>query len=247
MSPRRLLFVELSVGVRTARFWGVVLRNAIPLAGVVLLGWPGTLLVAYYVIEIWWFLALRMAAEIAVDDELKGDTPLGAGRLTGLTLKNFVPGALVIGVIFFTAIGIFIMAFLGSWDWRAFLAGDAPKQFLLGLAILAVFLLVESVRYGLHYYYRAGTKATREEYVRFLAKGTREEDLRFVAIFYRIPFVVLAGPVLFLLMSFRHAVDIVAVFLTLVSIWIEATPRHVAKVLGMPKGTRRMLFRRRGV
>src|SRR5574341_1136966 len=120
MSPRALLFAELSDGMRTGRFWAIVARNAIPLAGVVWLGWPAGLLVVFYVIDIWWFLSLRMAAEIAVEDELKGDTPMSAGRLTGLTLVKFLPGALVIGVLFFTVASLFIVALFTHWDWRAF-------------------------------------------------------------------------------------------------------------------------------
>jgi hypothetical protein len=231
MSPRALLFAELSVAVRTAQFWGIVLRNAIPLAGVVLLGWPAALLVAFYLIEIWWFLSLRMAVEIAVEDELKRDAPLVAGRLTGLTLRNFLIGAPVLGVLFFAVAGMFVVLFLVEWDWRQFLASPAAKTFFVSLGLLGLFLLVESVRYGLRYYGAGG-------------KTDRDGELRMMAIFCRIPCLVIAGPFLFFLMPFRHAMEIVAVFLTLASIWIEGAPRHATKLIGVPTKTRRALFRR---
>ena len=65
-----------------------------------------------------------------------------------------------------------------------------------------------------------------------------------MAIFYRIPCLVIAGPLLFFLMPLRHGMEIVALFLTLASIWIEGAPRHATKVFGMQKTARRALFRR---
>jgi len=76
-----LLLAELALALRTGRLWSIVLRNAIPVAGVYLLGWPATLALLFYLLEIWLYLSLRSSMALGLDDA--GEAPAANSQRCG--------------------------------------------------------------------------------------------------------------------------------------------------------------------
>lgn len=220
-----LLAAELSAALRTGRFWSVVARNAIPVAGVFLLGWSAVNAVLYYLIETWLFFSLRASVEITFDSDLREKHGLTGRQLFAAAAKRFLVVAPLFGLIIFMLTVMVFVALAAQWSWAEMAAAD----FLGAVLALAVFLFIEVVGFGR----------------RYLAGLTdREDQLREGAMFYRTACLVLVGVPAFLLSATGYAAEVLVLVLALASIWVEGAPRHVTKLFGMRGADRRRLFRR---
>jgi hypothetical protein len=131
-----LLVAELAHALRSGRLWMSVLRNAIPLAGVWLLGWPAILALLYYLLEIWLYLSLRASVSLALDDA--GGTP--AARA-------------VLGLVAWFAVRMVADGWseLGAHRW----------ELAAGVAAVAAFALVDALQYMRHR--MAGRRSTEDQ------------------------------------------------------------------------------------
>jgi hypothetical protein len=225
-----LLAAELSAAVRTGRFWNVVARNAIPVVGVLALGWSATLVIVFYLVETWLFFSLRWSIEIAIKHDLATTATVSGRQAVIAAAKRFLITAPIIGFLLFMFIWMVVIAVASQWDWKRFWAGDYKvAAFAVGLAGLIIVLLVEEIRFGR----------------RYLARSTdRDDELREGSMIYRIPCLMAAGLPAFFLAPTRYGAHVLVVALALVSIWIEGAPRHATKLFGMPRAHRLRLFRR---
>jgi hypothetical protein len=130
--------------------WAALLRHAIPVGGVLLLGWLPLDFLLYFVIETWLFLTLRMGVEGAlnrsfgpVPETLEGKL----GQIAVLTLMSGVVMAIVLGLV-----GVVVkqLAFSAA-DWRAFVDAAVWRTppFLAGLLLLLIDQVWEAARFGI--------------------------------------------------------------------------------------------------
>jgi hypothetical protein len=215
-----LLLAELARALRSGRLWMSVLRNAIPLAGVWLLGWPAILALLYYLLEIWLYLSLRASVSLALDDA--GGTPAARAVLAaaGMHLLLVAPliGA-VLGLVAWFAVRMVADGWseLGAHRW----------ELAAGVAAVAVFALVDALQYMRH---------------RIAGRRSTEDQLREVAIAYRAACLTLAGIPIYFLVPRGYDAYALVLFIAAASVWIEAAPRHATRAFGMPARSRRRLF-----
>lgn len=129
--------------------WAALLRHAIPVAGVLLLGWRPLDFLLFFVIETWLFLTLRMGVEGAlnrsfgpVPETLEGKL----GQIAVLTLMSGVVMAIVLGLV-----GIVVKQFaFSAADWKQF--EDAAlwrtPPFLVGLLLLLLDQAWDAARFA---------------------------------------------------------------------------------------------------
>jgi hypothetical protein len=130
--------------------WTALLRHAIPVGGVLLLGWLPLDFLLYFVIETWLFLTLRMGVEGAlnrsfgpVPETLEGQL----GQIAVLTLMSGVVMAMVLGLV-----GIVVKQFaFSAADWRAFVDAAVWRTppFLAGQLLLLIDQVWEAARFGI--------------------------------------------------------------------------------------------------
>jgi hypothetical protein len=225
-----LLAAELSAAIRTGRFWSVVARNAIPVAGVLALGWSATLVIVFYLVETWLFFSLRWSIEIAIKHDLATTAAVSGKQAVIAAAKRFLIAAPVIGFLLFMFTWMIMIAVASQWDWKRFLAGEYPVAgFAVGLAALIIVLLVEEIRFGRRYLARS---------------HDRDDELREGSMLYRIPCLMVVGLPAFFLAPSRYGAHVLVAALALTSIWLEGLPRHATKLFGMRRVDRWRLFRR---
>ena len=216
-----LLLAELALALRTGRLWSIVLRNAIPVAGVYLLGWPATLALLFYLLEIWLYLSLRSSMALGLDDA--GEAPAARAVLAAAGMHFVLVAPLLGGVV---ALVAWFAVRIVADGWR----GLEPHrwEFAAGVFAIAVMALAEALRYMRR---------------RMEGRHSTEDEMREMAMAYRAVVLMLAGIPIYFLVPSGYDAEALVVVVALASVWIEGAPRHATRAFGMPRRTRRRLFR----
>lgn len=221
------LIAELASEARGGHFWSVVLRNALPAAGVFAFGWPALQAALLFVLESWLFVSLRCAIEISIDPKFAGKDVVAGGRpLFVAVLKHFIGAAILMAAI----LGLFAMFVLAgafpSDDWDDFFeTGWHDPSFVIAFALMTGSVLDDGMRF-----------------IRVFADRTQEQadadDGRVRVMFFRVAMLVVASFFLGWLAEYGLAGPAFIVVIALVSIWLEGTPGHASAVLGQSTDTR---------
>ena len=83
--------------VRRPAFRASAVRQVLPVLGVFFLGWPAIDIVAFFLLEIWAFLTLRVALEVTLDHALARDLPV-RGLVTSFLKHAFWCGVALVTV-----------------------------------------------------------------------------------------------------------------------------------------------------
>lgn len=138
-------------------FWTALFRHAVPVVGVVALGWHPLDVLVFLFVETWLFLTLRAGTEGVLNRRF-GDVPkTAAGALAQLAL--FVP---ILGVVFAFVMGIVgllvqQLAF-GAEDWRVFQETAAWRTplYRIALGLVVIEQLGEAVAFAVRLARSAG-------------------------------------------------------------------------------------------
>jgi len=220
-----LLLAELAQALRGGRLWGIALRSSIPVFGVYLLGWPATLAVLFYLLEIWMYLSLRASLSLALSD--LGKAPGVRPVLAAAGRHFFLVAPLLGGVL--AALAWFAVRMVAD-GWRGLELHLHRWEFAAGTVTLAVMALTEAW-----------------QFMRRRIAGTRcvDDDLREMAIVYRAACLMLAGVPVYFLVPAGYDAQVLVFVIALASVWIEGAPRHATRAFGAPQRKRKELFGRR--
>jgi len=207
---------DLREALESPAFWATVVRESVPVVGVLAFGWSALAAAIFFLAESWLFLSLRAAAGIALDPKYAGkDLPTDLRGAIGAVLKHLsycLPFfALFLGlfIVFVLRIGFsnaqFAEFFGGGWRSTSVLAGGA---------VLLATLFVDTVQFA-----RRCVGATPEQRAR--------DDQRLKLMFYRVPALVPAAFLLGPAAKFGYGAQALVVAIALVSVAMEAFPRTV--------------------
>lgn len=198
--------------------WSALARQALPVAGVLFLGWPVLDVALFFLLETWLFLTLRAGVELTLDPrnarwgESRGRQ---ARRLAGNLLGAAVLLGLVIGVAGWAQVAV---AFPRA-EWQAFADGGWHEPtFLAALGLLVASHVIDAVRF-------ARRIAVRSE-------SEREADDRgFRAMCARVVLVALAGIGLGLLSAVGLGAPALVIMIAAIVVWLEAAPEQAERLL----------------
>lgn len=209
---------EFRHAMRTARFWGIVLRHALPVVGVTAWGWSGATIAIFFVLESWLFLTTRSAVEITFDAGFAFDSTTRTPRQTLLVLaRNVLISAVMFGVLVLGFGGVIaLVAFSGGEGERFIRDGWKQTSFLSGLVGLVAAAVVDGVTF------------TRRLDGR--TPGERaEDDAKIRVMFYRSIGLMLGGTVIIAVASaFDVGAAAVVVAISVTLVWTELQSRLVA-------------------
>ena len=219
-----LLIAELARAARRGRLWGIIVRNAIPVAGVYLLGWPAALALFFYLLEIWLYLSFRASLSLALDDA--GNSP-ALRAVLGSAARHFLLVAPLLGAVL-GGIAWFAVRMMAD-GWSSIKLGVHRWDFAAGIIVLAAMAFAEAWRY-----------------LRLRVAGERlaEDDLREMAIVYRTVFLMMAAVSIYFLVPPGYDAQLLVAAVAAASVWIEGAPRHAMRAFGAPRRTRRQILRR---
>jgi hypothetical protein len=208
---------EAATGVGAAPgFWIAVLRQALPVAGVLLLGWPVAQASVLFLVDLWLALTLRTALELTFQSR--------AADASGRTLAGHLAFfGLLYGIV--VAVGAFGQVVVGfpQHEWRGFLAtGWRDPVFLGSLVTLVSSHAWESARYRRHLDERTESEA-------------REDDVATRAGWSRLLLVCLGTLFLPLASAVGYGAQSLVVVIALVNVAVDAFPVQVGRRLGFER------------
>lgn len=142
------LLTELRAGVLTPRFRMALLRQAVTLAGVFILGWPALEIAVFFLLEAFLFLSLRAAVEISLDPHygVAARTPLA---MAGQIAIHWLVAVPVIGIVIIAFGGFAVLPAFPADAWGLFLReGVRDPSFLGALAILTGSIVHDAARFA---------------------------------------------------------------------------------------------------
>jgi len=203
--------------------WAAILRHAIPVAGVLFLGWLPLDFLLFLVIETWLFITLRAGVEATFNRSF-GPVPRTiagkVGQLVGLTAMM---GAVLAGVLGLLAIILRQFAFSDA-EWQRFVEDAVWRTpaFRLGLALLLVDQAWDAARFGIR--------------IAPLPAPTEADDRQLQRVVLRITFLAVAAVAAGVMPSGvgagRSLVVAIAVAMVLLEAWPEEPPARPAPVAG---------------
>jgi hypothetical protein len=211
--------------VRRPAFRSAVLRQALPVLGVLFFHWEPIDIAAFFLLDAWLFLTLRMAVEMTSDP--KYATPGRESSVADL-LKN----SLVAGVAWALGVGIIVLVTIvptfPTEDLVGFAVGSwREPSFLVGFTVMVAGHLWEAR--GFAERCRERSRAER-----------RADDTRIRVMFGRLMLVSLAGAVIGLAKSFGVGGPVLVIIIACVVAWLDAAPEQADGLLGFgPSRTRR--------
>lgn len=132
------------------RLWASLLRHAIPVLGVMFLGWSPLDFLLYFVLETWLFLTLRMGVEGTLNRSF-GEVPkslLGAlGQIAFLGAVGGVVMGLILGLV-----TLVVRQFaISDADWAAFERAAVWRTpgFVLAMGLMVVDQVWDAIRFGI--------------------------------------------------------------------------------------------------
>lgn len=205
-------------------FWAALVREAVPVAGVLAFGWPALAAAIFFLAESWLFVSLRAASEIALNPKYAGrDLPRDVAGAIAAVFRHLaycVPFfALFLGlfIAFVLRVGFtdaqFAEFFGGGWREPSVIAG--------GVVLLAT-LCVDAIAYAVRC-----TRSTPTERER--------DDERVKVMFYRVPALVPAAFLLGPAAGFGYGAQALVVCIAIVSVVMEAFPGAVVAWIEGPR------------
>ncbi|HET7845741.1 MAG TPA: hypothetical protein VFL14_16425 [Xanthomonadales bacterium] len=197
-------------------FLATLVREAVPVAGVLAFGWPALAAAIFFLAESWLFLSLRAASEIALNPKYAGaDMPKDVRGAIAAVFKH-----LAYCLPFFALfLGLFIafvlrIGFTDAQFAEFFGGGWREPSVLAGGGVLLATLVVDAVRYAVRC--TTATPAERER-----------DDERTKVMFYRVPALVPAAFLLGPAAKFGYGAQALVVAIAVVSVLMEAFPRAI--------------------
>ena len=134
--------------MRTVAFRNAVLRQAVMLAGVFVLGWSPLEIAVFFLLEVFLFISLRAAAEITLEPR-EGIQAMSAQAFAWEFTKHWLVAAAFIGLVI-GALGAFAVVPAFSREARAsFLQeGLFRPSFLVAFALLAASLVFDTALFA---------------------------------------------------------------------------------------------------
>jgi hypothetical protein len=117
------------------RLWTALLRHALPVLGVLLLGWSALDFLLYLLLETWLFLTLRMGVEGALNRSFGRVPNTTTGALTQIAFLSAMSGVVMAIVLGLVALVVRQFA-IGDADWRQFEQAAAWRTQGFRLALL---------------------------------------------------------------------------------------------------------------
>lgn len=200
--------------LRRPSFQAALLRQSVPVAGVLVLGWPAIEVAIFFLLDTWLFLTVRGSCDIAFDRAFGGKKDASLW-----TVAKLAPvGAVVVGIAVGMFGGIPLVMALPAWEWQA-AGGLASRAFLLSFAFLLVSHLYDAVRFVRRYHSR-----TEEE---------RRQDALAVRVVMARLFVLVVAP---FVLQFASLIGMAGRALVLLIsggiLWLEAFPERADRILG---------------
>jgi hypothetical protein len=130
--------------------WAAILRHAIPVAGVLFLGWHPLDFLLFIFLETWLFITLRAGVEATFNRSFGPVPQTVAGKVGQLIGLTAMVGVVLAGVLGLLAIVVRQFAF-GDAEWQHFVEAAVWRTpvFKLGLALLLVEQVWDAARFGI--------------------------------------------------------------------------------------------------
>lgn len=204
--------------IRRPAFRASALRQVLPVIGVFVLRWPALDIVAFFLLEVWLYLTLRVALEVTLD---RADARHLETR--GL-VKDFLKYALVCGVAFALMVGVVVLVTVVSTfakeDLVAFVLGGWRSPSFLVAVVLALSSHAWEARD-----FAARCQGRSED-------ERRSDDARLHVVFARLVVVSLAGTFLGLAQAFGVGGHVLVLVISGAVVWLEAAPERAERMLG---------------
>jgi hypothetical protein len=208
--------------LRRPSFRAALLRQLVPVTGVLVLGWPAVEVAIFFLLDTWLFLTQRATCDVAFDSAFGGKTDASLWAV----VKLAPVGALTVGIAVGMFGGIPLVMALPAGEWQA-AGGLASRTFLLSFAFLVVSHLYDAVRFVRRYHSR-----TDEE---------RRQDALAVRVVMARLFVLVVAP---FVLQFASLVGMAGRALVLLIsgavLWLEAFPERAERILGPTGRLRRV-------
>jgi hypothetical protein len=218
--PGRPLSQEFAEGTRTPRFMTAVLRQAVAVAGVLVLGWPAMDVAIFFVLESWLFMSFRAAAEVALDERTPGHGLQQTALYTALYVLAALP---FLGAVVGCVAGFAIIPAFPAESWEAFkTTGSRETSFHVAVAFLVASLIFDTARHVK----RAAAGRTPE------ARRADQREVRLISVRM---LVLVAGS--FALGASGQSMDkslALVVAIAVVVVLIEALPERFGRMLPAP-------------
>jgi hypothetical protein len=132
------------------RLWSSLARHAIPVAGVLFLGWGALDFLLFLVLETWLFITLRMGVEATLSPAMGKVPPTTAGKIGELALMLVMSGAVVGLVLGLVCVLVRQFAFRDA-DWQRFLEAAVwtTPAFRIALLLLLLDLAWDAGRFAI--------------------------------------------------------------------------------------------------
>ena len=215
---------ELLKAFGTTNFWGVVIRSSVAPIGVFVFNWSALIVVVYFLVELWFYLSLRLSFEVAVDEKIFGEK---AKKITNILYNGFML-FLLAAPLLLIILGLFIIPLVASMfkreeGWRDIVAMiSTDPDLIIGFCALFGFLLIEIFVFAFRFPTRSAEQKALDEY-------------RGASMVMKIVCLAIIGVFVFLT-PLKSSSRLLVIIITLMSIWIEGVPRHAAKIFGyVPK------------
>ncbi len=206
-------------------FWIAVLRETVPVVGVLAFGWPAFAAALYFIVESWLYLSLRASTEIVIDPKYAGkDLPRSTPDAVAKIAKHLSYVLPFFAILLGLFAGFVMFAAFPKADWAAFAAGGwREPEVLWGFGVLLASVIADTVRHARRFATRTSAEA-------------EAGDLSMKLMFYRVTFGLFpAAFLLGLAGRWGLAPPLIVLAIALISIAIEAIPRSIVAWLEEPQ------------
>src|SRR5262245_47517634 len=206
--------------LRRPSFRAALLRQAVPVIGVVVLGWPAVEVAIFFLLDTWLFLTARASCDIALDTKFGGSKDASPWAVAKVAPVGAVTVALFVAMFG----GIPLVMALPAAEWQA-MGGLRRPVFLVSFLFLAASHLYDTVGFVRRFQSRT------EEERRWDALASRVVIARM--------FVLVVAPFGLQLASLVGMAGRALVLLISGAIlWLEAFPERADRILGRAQDAR---------
>lgn len=131
------------------RLWSSLARHAIPVAGVLFLGWHALDVLLFLVLETWLFITLRMAVEATLSPAMGTVPPTTAGKLGQFAFMLLMCGVVAALFLGFVCLLVRLFAFRdGEWQQFVQAAVWTTPAFRIAILLMVVDLAWDAGRFA---------------------------------------------------------------------------------------------------
>lgn len=217
-APRPVPLPGWRVVVGRPAFRASAVRQALPVIGVFFLQWPALDVIAFFLLEVWLFLTLRVALEFTLDRAAARDLP------TRRLVADFLRHAFWSGVAFVLLVGMIVLVTVAVAFSKDQLLDFVMRGWRSPSFLVALVVMVSS------HAWEARDFAER-------CRGRSEEDRlsddrRLHVVFARVLVVSLAGMFLGLAQAFGVGGQVLVLVISGAIVWLDASPERAEALLG---------------